>query len=298
MTNHNLIDIETRNSFRYTKREFALVCRKFPLIVLLGGYIMSKAKKYYWLKLKSDFFDDETIKFIEEQENGIKYSNFYLKLCLKSLKTNGKLIRLIGETLIPYDINSLSKLTGVDFDTVRSAMQLFEHIGLIKVLESGEIYLSQIDELIGSETDKAELMRRLRAERKIESNNVTKMLPYIEKEIDIEKDKDVDVKEITKCYEENIGLITPATAELLFDYLKEMDKELIIKAIKIASINNKRNGRYINGILNDWSKKGFKNILDVENEQNEFKNKTQKKQETLEEKVERYKREWGIEDED
>lgn len=220
---------------------------------------MSESKKYYWLKLKSDFFDDDTIKFIEEQENGIKYSNFYLKLCLKSLKTDGKLIRLVGETLIPYDINSLSKLTGVEFDTVRSAMQLFESIGLIKVLESGEIYLSQIDELIGSETDKAQMMRRLRAERKLDSNNVTQMLP--EKEIDIEKEKEIkketDVAEITKCYEENIGLMTPATAELLFDYLKDMDKDLIIQAIKIASINNIRTGRYIQGILNDWSKKEF-----------------------------------------
>lgn len=247
---------------------------------------MSESKKYYWLKLKSDFFDDDTIKFIEEQENGIKYSNFYLKLCLKSLKTDGKLIRLVGETLIPYDINSLSKLTGVDFDTVRSAMQLFESIGLIKVLESGEIYLSQIDELIGSETDKAQMMRRLRAERKLDGNNVTRMLP--EKEIDIEKEKEkeiekeTDVAEITKCYEENIGLLTPATAELLFDYLKDMDKDLIIQAIKIASINNKRTGRYIQGILNDWSKKGFKTLLDIEQEQNTFKNKKEEKQEEYE----------------
>lgn len=245
---------------------------------------MSESKKYYWLKLKSDFFDDDTIKFIEEQENGIKYSNFYLKLCLKSLKTDGKLIRLVGETLIPYDINSLSKLTGVDFDTVRSAMTLFERIGLIKVLESGEIYLSQIDELIGSETDKAQIMRRLRAERKLNSNNVTQMLP--EKEIEKEKEiqKEIDVTEITKCYEENIGMVTPATAELLFDYLKDMDKELIIKAIKIASINNKRTGRYVQGILNDWSKKGIKTLLDVENEQENFKIKGKKKEENFEQR--------------
>ena len=247
---------------------------------------MSESKKYYWLKLKSDFFDDDTIKFIEEQENGIKYSNFYLKLCLKSLKTDGKLIRLVGETLIPYDINSLSKLTGVEFDTVRSAMQLFESIGLIKVLESGEIYLSQIDELIGSETDKAQMMRRLRAERKLDSNNVTQMLP--EKEIDIEKEKEIkketDVAEITKCYEENIGLITPATAELLFDYLKDMDKDLIIQAIKIASINNIRTGRYIQGILNDWNKKGFKTLLDIEQERttNKKQNILKKIQEEIE----------------
>lgn len=243
---------------------------------------MSESKKYYWLKLKSDFFDDDTIKFIEEQENGIKYSNFYLKLCLKSLKTDGKLIRLVGETLIPYDINSLSKLTGVEFDTVRSAMQLFESIGLIKILESGEIYLSQIDELIGSETDKAQIMRRIRAEKKI-GNNVTQMLPYIEIEKEKEIEKEIDVAEITKCYEENIGLITPATAEKLFDYLKDMNKDLIIQAIKIASIKNKRRMDYIQGILNDWNKKGLKTLLDVEKEENEFKNRSKSKQETPEE---------------
>lgn len=244
---------------------------------------MSGSKKYYWLKLKSDFFDDDTIKFIEEQENGIKYSNFYLKLCLKSLKTDGKLIRLVGETLIPYDVNSLSKLTGVDFDTVRSAMQLFESIGLIKVLESGEIYLSQIDELIGSETDKAQIMRRIRAEKKV-GNNVTQMLPYIEIEKEIEKEKEIDIAEITKCYEENIGLITSATAEKLFDYLKDMNKDLIIQAIKIASINNVRKFNYIQGILNDWNRKGLKTLLDVENEQNSFRNKNNtKKEETIEE---------------
>lgn len=174
---------------------------------------MSESKKYYWLKLKSDFFDDDTIKFIEEHENGIKYSNFYLKLCLKSLKTDGKLIRLVGETLIPYDINSLSKLTGVEFDTVRSAMQLFESIGLIKVLESGEIYLSQIDELIGSETDKAQMMRRLRAERKLDSNNVTQMLPEKEKEIEIEKEIDNNIYEKPQSKKpevENLGVENPS----------------------------------------------------------------------------------------
>ena len=157
---------------------------------------MADNKKYYWLKLKSDFFDDETIKFIEEQENGIKYSNFYLKLCLKSLKTDGKLIRLVGETLIPYDVNSLSKLTLVDIDTVRCAMDLFQKIGLVKIMETGEIYLSQIYELIGKETDKAQIMRRKRAENKAlqaDGNNVTKMLPKCYTEIEIEKEIEKEI---------------------------------------------------------------------------------------------------------
>lgn len=116
---------------------------------------------------------------------------------------------------------------------------------------------------------------------------------------DTVSETDSEIAEITKCYEENIGLITSATAEVLFDYLKDMNKDLIIKAIKIASISNKRSCKYIQGILNDWNRKGIKTLLDAENEQNNFKNKTEtKKEETLEEQVARYKKEWGLTDED
>lgn len=94
---------------------------------------------------------------------------------------------------------------------------------------------------------------------------------------DINKLKiDKEQKEIIKYYEENIGLITPVTAELLLDYLKDMDFKLILEAIKIATLANKRNGRYINGILKDWNNKGYKNLLDLENEKQEKKTKKEK----------------------
>lgn len=80
-------------------------------------------------------------------------------------------------------------------------------------------------------------------------------------------------KEIIKYYEENVGLITPATAELLLDYLNDMDYKLIIEAIKIATLANKRNCRYINGILKDWNRKGYKTLLDLENEKQEKEEK-------------------------
>lgn len=154
---------------------------------------MSDNKRFYWLKLKEDFFDDETIRYIEEQENGIKYSNFYLKLCLKSLRTDGKLIRLVGEILIPYDVKSLSSLTGVDVDTVRCAMALFEKIGCVKMLDSGELYISQLSEMVGSETDKARAMRVIRAREKY-GNDVTRMLPECYPEKDIEKELDTELE--------------------------------------------------------------------------------------------------------
>lgn len=174
---------------------------------------MSDNKRFYWLKLQEDFFEDETIRYIEEQENGIKYSNFYLKLCLKSLRTNGKLIRLVGEMLIPYDVKSLATLTGVDVDTVRCAMALFEKIGCVKVLDSGELFISQLSELVGSETDKARIMRRLRASEKVT------MLPecYPEKEIEIDQETDKE-QEKDKGRKRPTRTFVPPTLEEVTEY--------------------------------------------------------------------------------
>lgn len=180
---------------------------------------MSDNKRFYWLKLKEDFFDDETIRYIEEQENGIKYSNFYLKLCLKSLRTDGKLIRLVGEILIPYDVKSLSSLTGVDVDTVRCAMALFEKIGCVKMLDSGELYISQLSEMVGSETDKARAMRVIRAREKY-GNDVTRMLPECYPEKDIEKELDT---ELEKEKESKRKRFTPPSVDEVREYCNEIN---------------------------------------------------------------------------
>ena len=236
------------------------------------------ANKYYWLKLKEDFFDDETIRYIEEQENGYKYSNFYLKLCLKSVRYNGRLIRLVGETLIPYDVKSLARLTGVDVDTVRCAMALLEKVGCVKILESGEIYLSQVEEMIGKETDKAAMMRRLRAEKK----KLVTMLPerYPEIDIDIEKDKEKEppippeageAEALGKCadfYQQNIGTLAPSTYQQIQEWLKVLPAEVIVLAMKAAVDNGKRNWAYIKAILKRCEDTGIKSRIDWEAAEN------------------------------
>ncbi|QIB68571.1 hypothetical protein Ami103574_04195 [Aminipila butyrica] len=128
---------------------------------------MSEAKRYYWLKLPEDFFEDETILWLESQENGKDYCLFYLKLCVKALKKDGVLIRYVGELIIPYDLSSLSKLTNTPVDTVKIAIEFLRKIGLISVLETGEIIIEQFNELAGSETDKARLMREKRIKEKL-----------------------------------------------------------------------------------------------------------------------------------
>lgn len=158
-------------------------------------------KRYYWLKLKEDFFEEDTLAWLEEQENGKEYCLFYLKLCLKSIKTNGTLIRNVGHMLVPYDAKKLGEITKTDLDTVLVAMELFKKIGLVQVLENGEIYMTQLENMVGSETNKAELMRKKRAELKDGVTmlpNVTGELPKCYTDIDKELDKDKEIKKDSK----------------------------------------------------------------------------------------------------
>ena len=164
---------------------------------------MAETKTYYWLKLDKDFFEDDTTMWLEEQTNGKDYVLFYLKLCLKSLKDNGFMVRYVGERLMPYDVKALSKLTNTPVDTVAIALKLFVKIGLISIQESGEIYLNQIKEMIGTETDSAKRMRkkRIKDTKQLEetsqcAHNVQECDTEIEieKELEIELEKDIEIE--------------------------------------------------------------------------------------------------------
>ena len=189
------------------------------------------AKRYYWLKLPEDFFEDDTIRYIENNcgPNGILYSNFYLKLCLKSLRSNGKLVRLVGEYFIPYDYPALSSLTGVPIDTVKTAMEIFIKFGIVKETDGGGLYMAQIKEMIGSETEQAKQMRELRAQRRdsipeTDNNNVvtmlpqsSEMLPDIEKELEteLETESDLETEKDTEVETEEEKNISSASKKAL-----------------------------------------------------------------------------------
>ena len=166
---------------------------------------MSENKRYYWLKLDESFFEDDTIAWLEEQENGKDYVIFYLKLALKSLKDDGRLIRYVGETLIPYDVKALAKLTNTSPDTVAVAMKTFLNIGLVSQLESGEIYLNQIEEMVGSETDVAKRVRKHRAKKaliggekkELLQGNTDETKSNTEKEKEKEKEKELEINKDT-----------------------------------------------------------------------------------------------------
>lgn len=160
---------------------------------------MADNKKYYYLKLKENFFDSEEMILLETQPNGYLYSNILLKLYLRSLKNEGK---LMFKDRIPYNMQMLSKVVGHNIDVVEKAMFLFKELGLVEVLDNGAIYMMDIQNFIGKSSNEADRIRnyrnRINQDKKVietkDSTNVVQMYnkstPEIELEIELEIEKD------------------------------------------------------------------------------------------------------------
>ena len=156
-------------------------------------------KKYYWLKMKRDFFKRHDIRIIEEMPNGKDYVLFYLKLLLESIDHCGEL--RFSET-IPYNEQMLAVITNTNIDLVRSAMKVFVQLKMVEMLDDETIYMTEVKKMVGSETASAERVRKHRAKLDekqllLQSNsNVTKCNTEIEieKEIDIEIEKERELE--------------------------------------------------------------------------------------------------------
>jgi len=148
---------------------------------------MSDNKKYYYLKLKDRFYDTEDIKILESMPNGYEYSSLYLKLCLLSLKDEG---RLLYKNRIPYSPEMLSTITGHNIDTIRAAIPIFKELEMLKILDNGAIFIDDIQDLVGKSSSEAE--RKAKYRKRIEIEQVgqieDKCPPEKEKEKEIEKE--------------------------------------------------------------------------------------------------------------
>ena len=120
--------------------------------------------KYYWLKIKKDFYKRHDIKVIESMPNGVEYIWFYLKLMMESVDHEG-LLRF--NEYIPYDDRMLSTILNTNIDIVRGAMKVFHELNMIDILDDQTIYIDTVAKMIGSESDSAERVRKHR-EKKLE----------------------------------------------------------------------------------------------------------------------------------
>lgn len=132
---------------------------------------MAEEKRFYWLKLKSDFFKRHDIRIIESMPDGKEYVLFYLKLLCESVDHDGSL-RFNDE--IPYTEEMLSTITNTDIKIVKAALKTFGSLKLVQVEEDGTFYMTKVLKMTGSavNNDNANRQRRFRENNK-NNDNVT-----------------------------------------------------------------------------------------------------------------------------
>ncbi len=233
--------------------------------LFIRGERLSDNKKYYYLKVKENFFDSEQMIILESMQDGYLYSNILLKLYLRSLKNEGK---LMFNDRIPYNSNILSQVVRHPVGVVEKAIGIFREFGLIDIMNNGAIYMLDIQNYIGQSSTEADrqrdyqkriaqekgllpLPKRKKSNKKsnIKSNKESnrKSTPEIELEIetDIELKKELktalesaidDFKEFRKKIKKPM---TERAVELLIDNLNKLasDDETKIKILNQSIVN-------------------------------------------------------------
>ena len=265
---------------------------------------MADNQKYYYMRLKQDFFETEEMIILESMQDGYLYSNILLKLYLRSLKRDGKL--MFNDT-IPYSAEVLATVTRHSVGTIEKAMDVFQKLGLVEVMDDGAIYMLQIQNFIGKSSTEAERKRRYRDKIKLGKSDNQAVLEDVghlstigvghlsghSSTRDRDRDRDRDRKEIEEEVEDR--KISSATADKsdfnIFDYYQNrvglldgfqlqqieayqaidgLEPDLIKIAIDKAADNSKRSFGYVNSILKSWAQNGIKTVAQQREEQNSF----------------------------
>ncbi len=189
---------------------------------------MSDNRKYYYLKLKENYFDDDSIVLLESMQDGVLYSNILLKLYLKSLKHGG---RLQLDEDIPYTAQMIATITRQQIGTVERALQIFLKLGLVEVLDSGTFYMSNIELLIGQSSTEAERKRAARLQNKALSalrtsgGHLSDIRPP---EIEIELEKEIEIKREIEKVRPETGHPSHTYTPGHMDFLAEVYRSLAV----------------------------------------------------------------------
>lgn len=191
---------------------------------------MANKSSYYYLKIKENFFDTEDMKLLESMDNGYQYSNILMKMYLLSLKNGGK---LMYKDKIPYNSKMLSTILNHNIDILDKAINIFKELNLIEVMDTGAIFMIDIQNFIGKSSDEADRIRafrsRIETEKKLENKNDVQMYNECTTNIANIKDKDIT---ITKDKDRNIYM---SEFESLWEiYPNKKGKDVAIKKYLLA----------------------------------------------------------------
>lgn len=235
------------------------------------------AKKYYWLKLKTDFFNSKEIKKLRKTAGGDTFVIIYLKMQLLSLKNEGK-IYFDG---IEEDFASeIALMLDEDPDNVRLTMAFLQNCGLIEFNKADECFLTEVPEVTGKECDSAERVRKYRANLALQCNtDVTKC--NTEKEIELETEKEKEIEKIPdksgrtrpkskkKTYGEygNVKLTDEEYQRLCEDYSENLISEYIRKIDEYLQMTGRKPYKDYNLAIRNWLNR---DNIKKGNEKNEY----------------------------
>jgi len=161
---------------------------------------MSDNKKYYYMRVKENFYESEDMVILQSMDNGYLYSDILMKLYLRSLKHDG---RLMFKEHIPYNPKMIATITGHNIDVVEKSLKIFKELNLIDVLDNGAIYMLDMQNFIGETSTEADRIKAYRKKIKEEtillgSKDVQmydECTPKIELKLEqeLEKEKDISI---------------------------------------------------------------------------------------------------------
>ena len=258
---------------------------------------MAEEKRYWWLKMEHDFFEQKEMKALKRMAAGYVYTTIYLKLLLKSLKNNGS---LYFESIEDDFVSELAFDIDESIDDVSAVFDFLKRKGLLVEISEEEVSLPGAVQRIGSKTQSAVRKERQRAREK-EPKNVTKSRQdgtlsqdgHVEKSreekrrdrerVEVDKEQpptpstlNQDFVNLYKSFEAETGkALSPLQIQELQYMLEDFSPELIHEALKEAVSQGKANFAYIKAILNRWKQD---NLLTVELVRNSFAAREAKKQ--------------------
>lgn len=217
--------------------------------------------------------NSDAVDFLMSQKNGAEYVVLYQMLCLMTVKTNGKLERQLNEVIIPYDAEKIQRDTKYfNIDTVRNALQLYIHLGLIYKDDNGCLSIADYENLVGSESGSAERVRRFRNSKALHCNDDVTDMKRISNELsntDIDKEIEIDIDTDKEVINTNISCIEVLSKkEMWFEsfweiYPKKQDKKKAKQKFLKLCTDEKKYQEIMDGLRNVlpvWAKKDNKYI--------------------------------------
>lgn len=212
---------------------------------------MGENKKYYWLKLKDDFFRQREIKKLRKIAGGDTYTVIYLKMMLLSLVNDCK---IYFEGVEDTFIEELALELDEEVDNVKVTVMFLIKNRLLEEISENEFFLTYAKECTGSETSSAARVRRFRDKQKALQCNtdVTNCNTEKEKEIEIEKEK----------------------REKRIDYqqIADMYNDTCVSFPKCTNLSDKRK-KAIKARLNTYTVEDFKRLFELAEASNFLKGK-------------------------